>query len=70
MEICCLKYTSTLYYSENYCNNCNNQKYMNDSAGAVSKKSDRPGDYQYYRDDVKKISHDSKFFKIGLFGFT
>ena len=56
-----LKYTSSLDYSEYYCDKCNNKKYVNDSAGAVSKKSDGPGDYQDYCDDVKEISHDCKF---------
>jgi hypothetical protein len=37
---------------------------VNDAAGAVSKKSDGPGDDQDYCDDVKETSHDCNFYVI------
>jgi hypothetical protein len=42
---------------------------MNDTAGAVSKKSDGPGDDQDYCDDVKEISHDCNFYVIKIVRF-
>lgn len=48
-----LKYISALNYSKNYCNQSDNKKNVNDSAGAVCKKSNCPGDDQDYCDDVK-----------------
>jgi hypothetical protein len=52
-----LKYTFSLDYPEYYRNKRNNKKDVNDTAGAVSKKSNGPGDDQDYCDDVKEISH-------------
>jgi hypothetical protein len=39
-----LKYVSSLYNSKYDCNNCNNQKNVNDTSDVVTNKSDRPCD--------------------------
>ena len=44
---------SPLDNPENDCNKCNNEKNVYDTSGAVSKKSDCPGDYQNDRDNIK-----------------
>ena len=59
-----LKDTSTLDNPEYYCNKRNYKKDVNNTAGAVSKKSDGPGDDQDYCDDVKEISHFCGFYLI------
>ena len=48
-----LKDSPPLNDSENNCNNCNYQKNVNDTTGAVSKKTDCPSDDQDYCDDIK-----------------
>ena len=48
-----LKYTPALNYPENYCDKSNYKQDVNDSASAVCKKSDCPGDDQDYCNDVK-----------------
>jgi len=46
----------------------NNQQYVNDTTCMITKKTDRPGDYENNSNDVQQISHndDLKF----LFNFT
>jgi hypothetical protein len=46
-------YSSPLDHSEDDGNEGNNKENVNDASGAVSEKSDGPGDNQYDRDDVK-----------------
>ena len=48
-----LECSPALKKSDDYCDNCNNKKYMHNAAGTIGKKTDCPGNNQNYCHDVK-----------------
>jgi hypothetical protein len=54
------KCLSSLDDTEQYCNNCYNEKNMDDATCIKSEKSDQPSYDKDYGDNIKQITHDCK----------